>query len=584
VIATGFDLEGASADQLYAYPRDGSYLRLMGTVTSGQVTLTTNRFALTEALGCADLIYGHNIFRFDLAALAIHAKADYLKLAAKTIDTVVLARLSDPPGARGQKPWGVRGYYGLDAVAQRLGYEGKTGDLQALAKEFGGYDKIPVDDPRYNEYLTGDLRATESVMTRLAATMSDYARREMRIAAVQGVMSVSGWRIDEPLLAIRVDNEEVRRNNALAVLHEEYGVPMEGKAPLSSNAGKAALIEAFARLGIHGFPPTATGKLATSRDAMSEGFYFIGAGKSRQKLDGLLRRYGDSPNVRRLCHLIGVVTGVSAKYAEIAKFVHSGRVHGGIGEDQASGRWAMTRPSLTNVGKRGEKVKVRQVFLPDEDHVLLSADLDQVDMRALAGLSQDPAYMALFGPGLDAHAEIAGLVLGDRARREEAKPIGHGWNYGRGNAAIAESTGIDIDVVERFDRVMRARFPRLCGWREQVRERAALGELLDNGFGRPMRCDPSRAYTQAPALMGQGGARDLMCHALLRLHPSVYPMLRAVVHDEIVLSVPKEYASDVADHVKQALTFDWRGVPITAGVSKPSADWAACYRKEEEGK
>jgi DNA polymerase-1 len=581
VIVVGFDIEGASAETLYSHPRDGSYLRLMGKIVDGQIRITSDRHEFVEWLNCADWIYGHNVFRFDLPALAVHAGADYTKLAGKAIDTITLARLADPPGARGQKPWGQRGYYGLDALARRLGHAGKTDDLKGLAKEFGGFDKIPVDDPRYVEYLSGDLYATHAALAGLWDSLDGYARREMRIAAIQGQMSLSGWRIDEKLLGIRLDNEESLKANALRILHSDYGVPLAGKAPLSSSAGKEALIKAFADLGLPSYPYTATGKLATSRGAMGDGFYFIGAGASREKLDGILRHYGDNPRVVRLCKLIAAVTGASAKYAEIDKYLTRGRVHGGIGEDQASGRWAMTKPSLTNVGKRGDKVKVRDVFLPDEGHVLLSADLDQVDMRALAGLSQDPAYMALFGPGMDAHAEIAELVLGDRKRREAAKPIGHGWNYGRSNTAIADSTGIDLAVVERFDAAMRHRFPRLCRWRDEVRERAGYGELLDNGFGRKMRCDPCRAYTQGPALMGQGAARDLMCHGLLRLHPSVHPMLRAVVHDEIVLSVPADIADDVAAHVKAALTFTWRGVPITAGVSRPSKSWAACYRKEE---
>jgi DNA polymerase-1 len=580
VIYTGFDLETGSADKLYSHPRDGSYLRLMGTIINGQPALTTNRFELTEALGSADVIFGHNIFRFDLPALAVHAKADYAALAAKAVDTILLARLYDPPSARGlTKP----GYYGLDALAVRLGHPGKAGDLKALAKEFGGFDQIPTDEPRYREYLTADLQATQAVMRELWSTINDYARREMRIAAIQGLMSVSGWRMDTELLSRRIASDAVLRANAYKALDRDFNLKVSGKAPFSSRQGQALLIEAFERLGValNHFPHTATHRMNTSTAAMGDGLVIVTEDGNKVTYQAILRRYGADPAIHKLCHLVQVIGGLSSKYGEIDKYLVDGRLHGGIGEDQASGRWAMTKPSLTNVGKRGDKLRVRQVFLPEPGHVLLSADLDQVDMRALAALSQDPAYKALFDPGQDVHAEIAQLVLGDRSRREEAKPIGHGWNYGRSARTISESTAIPLEVVLRFDAAMRERFPRLCRWRDEVRERAQLGAFLDNGFGRKMRCDPYRAYTQAPALMGQGGARDLMCHALLRLHPSVHPMLRAVVHDEVVLSVPAEYADDVAAHVKSAFTFEWGGVPITAGVSRPSPNWAACYRKEE---
>ena len=62
---------------------------------------------------------------------------------------------------------------------------------------------------------------------------------------------------------------------------------------------------------------------------------------------------------------------------------------------------------------------------------------------------------------------------------------------------------------------------------------------LGNGFGRLMRVDPERAYTQAPALIGQGTARDLMAEGILRLPVEVVPMLRCFVHDELVFSVPR---------------------------------------------
>jgi len=134
-------------------------------------------------------------------------------------------------------------------------------------------------------------------------------------------------------------------------------------------------------------------------------------------------------------------------------------------------------------------------------------------------------------------------------------------------------------VAQTFDQQMTNRFPVLCSWREQIRAIGGSGALLDNGFGRMMRCDPVRSHTQAPALMGQGGARDLMCEALLRLDPQVHPMLRAVVHDEVVLSVPSERLEEVRDHVLSAMAFEWRGVPITAGASKAGSNWADCYRK-----
>jgi DNA polymerase-1 len=230
------------------------------------------------------------------------------------------------------------------------------------------------------------------------------------------------------------------------------------------------------------------------------------------------------------------------------------------------------------MGKRGGRHVERAVLLPDPGEVLISADLSQVDMRAVAGLSQDQAYIEMLKHD-DPHTRIAIELFGTAERREEAKAIGHGWNYGRGIRAISEGQEIDPELVRRFDSSMRERFPRLVEWQGEVRALAESGALLDNGFGRLMRPDPHRAHTQGPALMGQGAARDIMMTGLLRLDPRILPMLRAQIHDEIVLSVPVAQAEEVGRAVVEALSFEWNGVPILADVSRPGTNWAMCYEK-----
>jgi DNA polymerase-1 len=237
------------------------------------------------------------------------------------------------------------------------------------------------------------------------------------------------------------------------------------------------------------------------------------------------------------------------------------------------------------MGKRGGRHVEREIFLAEPGHVIIAADLSQVDARAVAALSQDEAYLALFEPGKDAHVEIATMVWGDPSRREDAKAIGHGWNYGMGIEGLMRNAGVDYDTAWQFDQTMREQFPDLVSWRIEVRKRARAGELLDNGFGRMMRPDPGRAHTQGPALMGQGCARDLMMEGLLRLDRSAWPMLRAVVHDEVVLSVPVDVVGDVEREVVRALSFEWappgrsRTVQVVAGLVGRGPSWGSIYEK-----
>lgn len=564
-----FDLEGADAKQLYRGQHEGPFVRLLGVDTHAQgdsiLDGEAGKMAGVAAIQAAPVKVGHNILAFDIPALARHEGGDYAKLSAGAIDTMVLARLADPPGARGQKPWSTPGYYSLDAVAARMGVSGKTDDLPALASRHGGYDKIPVDDPDYRAYLRGDLACTRAVYEALLPALTPYARREMKVVSLQNRMTFNGWRIDTVLLDQRVRWEEMNRVNALEELHDVYGLPRTGgKSPIGSKLGKEWFAYLLERDGLE---PVLTdkGSLSVSGDA----------------LKAIQSRPGVSPDMASVLSRMQEVAGVTAKYQEIQNHLIGDRVHGGIGADQASGRWAMTKPSLTNIGKRGEKkVAQRGVFISEPGEVLITFDLDQVDMRALAALSQDRAYMELFTPGRDAHSEIADLVFGrhDGEWRENAKRCGHGWNYGMSVNGLIKS-GVDPQVAQAFDQQMTHRFPVLCSKREEWRDMAGSGALLDNGFGRMMRCDPYRSHTQAPALMGQGGARDLLCEGLLRLDPAIHPMLRAVVHDEVVLSVPAQQLEDVKAHVLEALTFEWRGVDITAGASKAAGDWTSCYAK-----
>jgi DNA polymerase-1 len=243
--------------------------------------------------------------------------------------------------------------------------------------------------------------------------------------------------------------------------------------------------------------------------------------------------------VLELLDTVGSLLGIRTVYGTVERCLVGDRVHPDITMFQASGRWSITEPGLTVMGKRGGKHVEREIFLPEPGHVIISADLSQVDARAVAAWCQDPAYLELFEPGRDSpHRDRPGR-LGDAGRREEAKVLGHGWNYGMGIAKLAAKIG-DEDTAREFDRAMKERYPGLVAWKQDVAAQADSGELLDNGFGRRLRTTPGFGWTQGPALMGQSAARDILMHGLLRMPRELYPYLRAVVHDEVVMSIPAD--------------------------------------------
>lgn len=625
-VALGFDLETADADKLFTGGHEGPFVRLAG-LTDDDLITSDPSLAVAE-LDAADVIYGHNILGFDLLALAHHHGADYDALAAKAVDTLVLARLIDPPLSKGMP----NGYYGLDAVAQRLGHEGKTDDLRALAKRYGGYDRIPLDSREYQDYLRGDLAATKAVYDKIweGQAFSDleaYAQREMQIVALQNRMTLNGWTVDTELLAERVAHEDAQRAEAVRVLAEEYGMPthrpdrfklklkrdwphqwpmadvraLDGEtqeregfaeripgerydAPWATEGGREAIERALMAAGAKHLPRTKSGALALSSDALGGKPWFnTDTAKSQP---GLMQVYAGNEELGRVVELVLQATGARRKYAEVAKWVtDKGRVHASIGDAQGSGRWAHIKPGISTMGKRGAGAAERDIMVADPGHVIITCDLSQVDLRAMAGLSQDPAYIEILQPGRDAHMEMSDVYFGERTEesRQKTKAFNHAGNYGQGPKAVSERTGIPLAKCYEIQEAKREAYPRLAEYIEEVREEAASGRLLDNGFGRLMRPDPARAYTQGPALMGQGAARDIMTESLLRLvkhaenkHMNVRPYLRAVVHDEVVLSVPEAEAELWAQILEGAFTWEWRGVPILCEVSKAARRWSEC--------
>lgn len=584
-----FDLETGDADDLYR--RGPGYVRIGATAADDEPVAPYDQSgrvaeAVADGIRRGRKITGHNIMAFDLPALVregvmtmpeVHAMAASGRLA----DTILMARYLDPPMARDR---GVdeKRKYDLGHLGEKYQVGEKLTDVShALAKKYGGWDGIPIDDSEdgraFKDYMVRDVEVSRglygALLAELGGTMPDYLVREHRVAAIAAQISINGFKVDQELLADRVRDIEETKAKALNYLSVRFEVPLTDakgtayKSPLASKAGKEAVGAALVALGV---PEKALWRTAKSRDLQLSGEAMVHYG----------REYGqNNSDLRKLCTAVYRI--VSARSVYQTAMDHTGpdgRVHPKVAFEQATGRWSVTRPGLTVFGKRGGRHVERAVFLPDPGQVLISADLSQVDMRAVAGLSQDQAYIEMLKRD-DPHSELAIALFGSASYREQAKAIGHGWNYGESLRRISEDNEIDPAIVRKFDTSMHERFPRLVGWRDEVRALAESGRLLDNGFGRLMRPDPHRAHTQGPALMGQGAARDLMMGGALRLPAEILPMLRAQIHDEIVLSVPEDQAEEIGRAVVEALSFEWRGVPILADVSRTGTDWSKCYEK-----
>lgn len=567
----GFDLETASAKELFTY--GPGFVRIGGLINArGETATGSDIGALVGKLNEADAVYGHNVFAFDGPALAFWHGLDWKSFCSKVTDTDPLSRQAHPPRSRGKSSIDE---YDLNHVAARYGVEGKTDNIVRLKEKHGGYDKIPLDDPEYHAYLVGDVQASQHI--RKILPEDDYTRREHRIGAMMGRMTLNGFKVDRELLETRYREGQERKQAAQEELSDIEGLPLgktvmrgrgkakhevfePAKSPLATTEGIQWLGKLWEKYGVKSPPRTDGGRLSTKAEL----------------LEILSQHPKCPPELSHVLELMGVVTTTRTVYQTALTYLSAdGRVHPKVSMKQASGRASLTEPGMTVYGKHAGKHVEREIFVSDNGEVIITCDASQVDMRAIAGHSQDQNYMRLFEPGRDAHQEIADLL---GISRQDAKARGHGYNYGLGMRRMIEE-GADPAVVRRFFDGMAEQFPRMMEWREEVRAQGGRGELLDNGFGRMMRCDPNFAYTVAPALMGQGGARDLVFDAMLRLPEDYWKYLRTFVHDEIVMSVPVDRAEEVMARVKDAFTTVWRGVPILADTTGPCLNWGAASSK-----
>jgi len=595
---TVFDLETGDIGEQFKTTDPRGYVRLAGWAHDDGPVATTERDTVLHARHAiigGRVVSGHNIMGFDLPVMVragafdmpwVHEQAAAGNLA----DTLLMARYVDPPMARDSGVDATR-KYDLGALAVKYGAMAKLSDVsRALAKKYGGWGEIPVDldDPdadraadaaSFREYLEHDVGGSRglyaALLEELGGTMPPYLVREHRVAAIAAQISLNGFLVDQPLLAQRVEEIQRRKAQAMELLAGKYGIPTtdaKGKkyaSPLASKLGKEALEAALLAAGVKPkalWRTPTSGELQTSADAMLH----------------YGREYGGNKTVLEIVKAVYRIVSARSIYETAQNAMGpDGRVHPKISFKQATGRWSSTEPGLTVFGKRGGRHVERAVLLPDPGELLVAFDLSQVDMRAVAGLSQDQAYIEMLKTD-DPHTELAVALFGDPKMRETAKPIGHGWNYGESLKRISMSNNIEPHLVVQFDRMMRERFSRLVEWQDEVRALASSGALMDNGFGRMMRPDPQRAHTQGPALEGQGAARDIMMEGCLNLPAEVLPMLRAQVHDEIVLSIPADIVEDVSRVVVDALSLHgepWRGVPILADRSPAGTDWSKCYEK-----
>ena len=273
----------------------------------------------------------------------------------------------------------------------------------------------------------------------------------------------------------------------------------------------------------------------------------------------------------------------------------TGRIHTSFNQVGAqTGRLSSSDPNLQNIPVRSPRGEgIRRGFIPEPGHKFVVADYSQIELRLMAHLSGDPAFIEAFRRGDDIHKQTAAIIFGVQLAdvtsemRARAKTINFGTIYGQGPFALSKMLGITQDEAKKF---ISDYFTRFAGVRAFLDRSVALAKeqgYVETLFGRRryipeindrnfnIRAFGERTAQNTPL---QGSAADLIKLAMVRIHkalPAAGLKARMLlqVHDELVIEAPADEAERagalVKEHMEGAATLD---VPllVTVGIGD---DW-----------
>ncbi|MCL2707312.1 MAG: DNA polymerase I, partial [Dehalococcoidia bacterium] len=253
----------------------------------------------------------------------------------------------------------------------------------------------------------------------------------------------------------------------------------------------------------------------------------------------------------------------------------TGRVHTSFNQTRTvTGRLSSSEPNLQNIPVRGDLGReIRKAFIAPSDHVLLSGDYSQIDLRSLAHLSKDAALISTFERGEDVHSITAAHLFSVEAKcvtsamRRLAKAVNFGVIYGMSSYGLEQATEFSRSEADRFIAAYFDRFPGIRAYLDKTKEQARQLGYVQTILGRrryiPDINASNRMVREASERMAinmpvQGTSADIIKVAMLHLdkymaqrHMSSKLILQ--VHDELIFEVPQTELSEMQEVVPRLM-------------------------------
>lgn len=252
-----------------------------------------------------------------------------------------------------------------------------------------------------------------------------------------------------------------------------------------------------------------------------------------------------------------------------------------------TGRIVSSEPNLQNIPVKGQWAEfLREVFIPEEGYLFLSADYSQIELRILAHLSDDPSLIKAFKEGKDIHRTTAAEIFSlkeeevTEEHRRIAKTVNFGISYGISAFGLSESIKIPYEKAQELIDLYFLRYPMVKKFIENTISFAKQKGYVRTYFGRirpvPDINSPNQFLRQqaeriAVNAVVQGTAADIIKIAMIRIYErikreSLNAKIILQIHDEIVIEVGMEEVDKLSEIVKEEMAnFEFK-VPIEVNL------------------
>jgi len=448
--------------------------------------------------------------------------------------------------------------HGMDELALKyLRY--KPIPLTSIIGEKKECSKIfDTDLQKLSDYSAEDSDVTYKLYQILSSEVEDCNLHDMcykvefPLVEVLAAMEHTGVRVDTNMLKIL--------SNDLQVLLDNYTTHIFRLAGEEFNINSPAQMQKilFDKLGLDRGKKTKTG---FSTDA-----------RSLENLKGMHEIIDIILDYRQVSKLKN--TYVDSLPEMINK--RTGRIHTCFNQSVVStGRLSSINPNLQNIPIKTEMGKeIRKAFVPaDKDHVILSADYSQIELRIMASICKDEGLCSAFANGDDIHRNTAAQVfmvekeLVTREMRNQAKQVNFGILYGIGVFGLKTRLGITQTHAKNIMDTYFKSFSKVKAFMDLAVEKAkskGYAETLMgrrrflrniNSSNRVVRQFEERAAINMPI---QGTAADMIKLAMIKIHDELFrrnAKTRMVlqVHDELLFDAHKSEIDELRPLIKEIM-------------------------------